>query len=120
MLVLTVFPSATRTSLFSDAITYRFRVRPMTIACVGAAPAYVVGADEHAFGFTFAASSAGNDTDAPVQVGRCTARGRGRLSFKPRDTKANQGQNVLSIVLDMDAATASALGGPLLAVVSET
>lgn len=81
MLVLTVFPSATRTSLFSDAITYRFRIRPMTIACVGAAPAYVVGADEHAFDFTFAASSAGNDTDA---------------------------------------ATASALGGPLLAVVSET
>jgi hypothetical protein len=42
------------------------------------------------------------------------------LSFKSRDTNANQGQNVLSIVLDMDAATASALGGPLLAVVRET
>ncbi len=31
VLVLTVFPSATPASLFSDAITYRFRIRPVTI-----------------------------------------------------------------------------------------
>jgi hypothetical protein len=35
VLVLTVFPSATRTSLFSDAITYRFRIRPATASALG-------------------------------------------------------------------------------------
>jgi hypothetical protein len=32
VLVLTVFPGATVTSLFSDAITYHFRIRPVTYA----------------------------------------------------------------------------------------
>jgi hypothetical protein len=166
VLALTVFPGAALTSLFSDAITYRFRIRPVTIAGGGAAPGYVVGADEHAFDFTFTASSPGsspgNGQDALVQTGRCTTpggqevlfrvgeepqagsgglrifagarldpffigltgvrktRGLGRLSFKPRDTNPLEGANILSIVLDLDATTASALGGPLLAVVSET
>jgi hypothetical protein len=46
VLVLTVFPSAAVTSLFSDAITYRFRIRPVTVARPGAGPAYVVGEEE--------------------------------------------------------------------------
>jgi hypothetical protein len=48
----------------SDAITHRFRVRPVTIVGAVAVAAYVVGADEHAFDFTFAASSAGRGTRA--------------------------------------------------------
>jgi hypothetical protein len=36
VLVLTVFPSATVTSLFSDALTYRFRIRPVTVAGIDA------------------------------------------------------------------------------------
>jgi hypothetical protein len=169
VLVLTVFPGAALTSLFSDAITYRFRIRPVTIAGPGAAPSYVAGADECAFDVTFAAPSPGQGgdapgqgQDAPGQAGRCTVPGggaisfrtgdetpaasggprifagarldpffiglagvretrqRGRLSFKPTDTNALDGANILAIVLDLDAATVSALGGPLLAVVGET
>ncbi len=157
VLALTVFPSATLTSLFSDAITYRFRIRPVTIAA-----GYIVGEQEHTFDFTFAASPGANGQDTMAQAGTCMppggreisfrvgdetpapsgglrifagprldpffigltgvreTRGSGRLSFQPQDTNTNRGQNVLAIVADLDAATASALGGPLLAVVSET
>ena len=54
VLVLTVFPSATVTSLFSDAITYRFRIRPVTVPGPGAGPGYVVGEQEYTFDCTFA------------------------------------------------------------------
>jgi hypothetical protein len=157
VLALTVFPSATVTSLFSDAITYRFRIRPVTID--GAKAAYVVSEAEYTFDFTFA----GNGVGGLAQAGRCVTpsgeevvfrvgeemtaeslklkvfagarldpffialtgvretRQLGRLSFKAADTNVNQGQNVLSIVLDLDPG--SVLGpdaGPLLAVVGET
>ena len=157
VLVLTVFPSAAVTSLFSDAITYRFRIRPVTID--GAKAAYVLSEAEYTFDFTFA----GNGVGGLAQVGRCVTpsgeevvfrvgeemtaaspklkvfagarldpffialtgvretRQLGRLSFKAADTNVNQGQNVLSIVLDLDPG--SVLGpdaGPLLAVVGET
>jgi hypothetical protein len=156
VLALTVFPGATLASLFSDAITYRFRIRPVTVA--GATRTYAVGEDEYTFGFTFT----GDGTGAPGQAGTCTTpggeevsfpvgdetpaessglrifagvrldpfflaltgvretRALGRLSFKPGDTNALEGANILAIVLDLDAATVSALGGPLLAVVGET
>ena len=157
VLVLTVFPSAAVTSLFSDAITYRFRIRPVTID--GAKAAYAVSEAEYTFDFTFA----GNGVGGLAQAGRCVTpsgeevvfrvgeemtaasprlkvfagarldpffialtgvretRQLGRLSFKAADTNVNQGQNVLSIVLDLDPG--SVLGpdaGPLLAVVGET
>jgi hypothetical protein len=156
VLVLTVFPGATVTALFSDAITYRFRIRPVTVAA--ATRAYTVGQDEHTFDFSFTADGTG----APVQAGTCTTpageqvsfqagdetpatssglrifagarldpffialagvretRALGRLSFQPDDINALAGANILAIVLDLDAATVSALGGPLLAVVGET
>ena len=156
VLVLTVFPGATVMALFSDAITYRFRIRPVTVA--GTTRAYAVGQDEYTFEFTFA----GDGVGAPGQAGMCTTpggervsvpvgvetpaqsselrifagarldpffialagvretRALGRLSFQPGDTNALAGANILAIVLDMDAATVSALGGPLLAVVGET
>jgi hypothetical protein len=45
----------------------------------------------------------------------------GRLSFKPTDTNANEGQNVLAIVIEADlAALLRPAAGPLLAVGGET
>lgn len=156
VLALTVFPGATRAALFSDAITYRFRIRPVTVA--DSTRTYAVGEDEYTFDFAFV----GDGTGAPGQAGTCTTpgggavsfavgdetpaessglrifagarldpffialegvretRALGRLSFKPADTNALEGANILAIVLDLDAATVSALGGPLLAVVGET
>jgi hypothetical protein len=160
VLVLTVFPSAAVTSLFSDAITYRFRIRPVTVAPgPGARPGYAVGEDEYTFDFTFA----GDGVGGLAQAGRCVTPGGqevvfragepmtaesagprvfagarldpfftaltgvretrqlGRLSFKPADANANQGQNVLGIVVDADLPAMLGPGaGPLLAVVGET
>jgi len=156
-LVLTVFPSAAVTSLFSDAITYRFRIRPVTVA--GTKRAYTVSEDEYTFDFTFA----GDGVGGLAQAGRCVtpggqevvfrvgeemaadslglriyagvrldpffialtgvreARQLGRLLFKATDSNANEGQNVLAIVVEADlAAMLGAGAGPLLAVVGET
>src|ERR1700722_15164624 len=146
VLVLTVFPGAAVTSLFSDAITYRFRIRPVTVA--GATRAYAVGENEYTFDFTFT----GDGTDGSAQAGRCVTPGEaeiafrvgeeataepgglrifagarldpffigltgvrgtrqlGGLAFKPADTNANQGQNILAIVLDADLAALLAPG----------
>jgi hypothetical protein len=150
VLVLTVFPSATPASLFSDAITYRFRIRPVTIT----GTSYTVSENEHTFDFTFAGDGPQTGTcttpsgaevpflvggESPAESGGLRVfagprldpffialtgvretRGTGRLSFKPTDINTNEGTNILAIVLDMDAGTASALGSPLLAIVGET
>jgi hypothetical protein len=157
VLVLTVFPSAAVTSLFSDAITYRFRIRPVTAD--GAARAYAVGTDEYTFDFTFTGDGGGGlaqdgrcltpgGGEVAFRVGEQTAassvglriyagarldpffialtgvretRQLGRLLFKSSDVNANQGQNVLAIVVEADFTAMLGPGaGPLLAVVGET
>ena len=55
VLIFNAFPGAAATVLFSDAITYRFRVRPVTSASAGAAPTFTVGEEEYTFDFTFTA-----------------------------------------------------------------
>ena len=161
VLVLDVFPAAAPTALFSDALHYRFRLRPVTATAAGGAPAFLPAADEYLFDVTFAVPSP--DGGSPVQAGRCTTPSGAevsfrvgeenptethslrifagprldpffvdlageqanhtleRLAFRPNGVNAVNGANVLSIVLEFDAATA--LGpdtGPLLAVVGET
>jgi hypothetical protein len=163
VLVLNVFPAAAPTALFSDAISYRFRVRPVTPAVVGAAPAFAVGEDEYAFTCTFTAPVPGNGSVISAQAGVCTGPGgrqvsfqagddkpaqvpglrvfagtrlgpfsidfagveatgaTGKLAFRPEAASSLDGMNVLSIVLEIDAAAVLGPGsGPLLAVVGET
>jgi hypothetical protein len=84
VLVLTVFPSATVTSLFSDAITYRFRIRPVTVPgpsaglSASAGPGYAVGEDEWTFDFTFA----GDGVGGLAQAGRCVTPGGAEVVFR--------------------------------------
>jgi Domain of unknown function (DUF4331) len=163
VLVLNVFPAAAEAALFSDAINYRFRVRPVARGVVGTAPAFVVGEDEYAFTFTFTAPVPGSGSVISAQAGLCTAPGgrqvsfrlgddktaqarglrvfagtrlgpshidsvdmeatwaTGKLAFRPEAANSLDGMNVLSIVLDIDAAAVFGPGGgPLLAVVGET
>ena len=161
VLVLDVFPSAAATALFSDALRYRFRLRPVTATTAGGTPAFVAGADEYMFDVSFAVPSP--DGGAVAQAGTCTTPSGveipfqvgeekptemhgvrvfagprldpffidlaaeqathklERLAFRPDGVNAVDGANVLSIILELDVATA--LGpdaGPLLAVVGET
>ncbi|WP_067254081.1 DUF4331 family protein [Streptomyces sp. DSM 15324] len=70
VLVLDVFPAAAPTALFSDAITYRFRVRP--VAPAAARAAFTVGDTEYGLDFTFATPGRLPGGDDPLQIGTCT------------------------------------------------
>lgn len=163
VLVMNVFPLAAPTALFSDALGYRFRVRPVTSVAGGTKPTFTVGEQECAFTCTFTAPSQGNGSGTMAQYGTCTAPGgqqvsfrvgdenpaeahglrvfagprldpffidfvrhmateaQEKLAFRPKGDNALEGQNVLSIVLEVDAAAAFGSGsGPLLAAVAET
>jgi hypothetical protein len=87
VLVMNVFPLAAATALFSDALSYRFRVRPVTQGRAGAAPAFTPGEDEYAFTFTFAAPHQGDGSDAGAQAGTCTPPGGEEISFQAGDEK---------------------------------
>ena len=72
VLVMNVFPAAAPTALFSDAVSYRFRLRPVTATIAGATPAFMVGEDEYAFDVTFGAPVQADAAGSPVQAGTCT------------------------------------------------
>ncbi len=55
VLVMTVFPNARPGALFSDAVSYRFRVRPVTIPASVPASRFEVGKEEYDITCTFAA-----------------------------------------------------------------
>jgi hypothetical protein len=166
VMVMNVFPLTAATALFSDALSYRFRVRPVTAADSGAATAFAVGADEYAFTVTFTApvQGNGNGTGNPEQHGTCTGPGgqqvsflvgdenpaeahglrvfagprldpffidfvghittvtQGKLAFRPAEgVNTLEGQNVLSTVVEVDAAAVFGSGaGQLLGVMAET
>jgi hypothetical protein len=79
VLVLNVFPFARPGALFSDAVDYQFRVRPITLAPGGARPAFTVGAKEHVLRCRFAVPVEG------VQEGRCTWSNGQSVSIKVND-----------------------------------
>jgi hypothetical protein len=94
VLALNVFPTAAPTALFSDAVTYRFRVRPVISASAGAPPAFAVGEEEYAFDFTFAAPVQGDGSGTLVQGGRCVTPGGEELSFQVGEEKPAEAPGV--------------------------
>ena len=87
VLALDVFPAAAPTALFSDALTYRFRVRPVTPAD----RAFTVSEAEYTLDFTFAAPGEAPGSEDPVQTGTCTLPGGEQILFqvgheKPTET----------------------------------
>ena len=85
VLVMTVLPRAGPSARFSDAISCRFRLRPVTAAGVGPAAAFAVGAEELVFECTFDTPDSGDDGAAPVQQGRCTPPGGAPVAFRVHD-----------------------------------
>ncbi|MGW0207986.1 DUF4331 family protein [Streptomyces sp. NPDC003233] len=82
VLVLNVLPASAPTALFSDAITHRFRVRPITSVTEGAAATFQVGEDEYLFDFTFDAPHQLDGADTLVQMGTCRAPGGRTVAFQ--------------------------------------
>jgi uncharacterized protein DUF4331 len=89
VLVMNVFPLTAATALFSDALSYRFRVRPITQGRAGVAPAFEPGEDEYAFTVTFAIPHQGHGSDAGAQAGTCTTPGGEEISFQVGDRAAS-------------------------------
>jgi hypothetical protein len=71
VLVLDVFPIAAPSALFSDALTYRFRLRPVTATTADGTPAFAVGDEEWTFDIRFTPPT----PDRGVQTGTCTVPG---------------------------------------------
>jgi len=94
VLVLNVFPSAPAGALFSDAVDYRFRVRPAVIASSGAAAAFAVSEDEYTFNCRFAAPREGGTGGQLVQEGTCTASTGQVVSFRVNDEQGGQAEGL--------------------------
>ena len=69
VLVMDVFPFATPAALFSDAVDYRFRLRPVRVATTGARPAFAVGDEERVISLTFGAAQALDGSGSLTQSG---------------------------------------------------
>lgn len=85
VLIMNVFPSAGPSALFSDAVIYRFRIRPTAIASTGSA--FAVEAEEFTFDFMFEAPVKQDSGALLVQLGRCTAPNGETVSFRVNDEK---------------------------------
>jgi Domain of unknown function (DUF4331) len=86
VLVMDVVPRATPTSTFSDAIIYRFRLRPATIAGTGAAATFALGEDELVIDCTFDEPRITNDGRVD-QIGRCRSPFAGEVVFGFNDER---------------------------------
>jgi Domain of unknown function (DUF4331) len=84
VLVMTVFPNAQPGALFSDAASYQFRVRPVTIPASGPGSRFEVGTEEYDITCTFAAPVT-DDAGNPVQEGTCTLPNGATVSFRVND-----------------------------------
>jgi hypothetical protein len=113
VLVLDVFPIAAPTALFSDALTYRFRLRPVTATTAGGTPGFVAGGDEWTFDFTFAAPLRGDGR--AMQGGTCTTPGGAAISFRVGDEQPTEapglrifaGQRLDPFFIDLAAESAN-------------
>ncbi|MGA9139736.1 MAG: DUF4331 family protein, partial [Methanocella sp.] len=87
VLVLNVHPEAAYDTHFSDAIVYRIRLRPVTIAGVGAATAFPFASEDQelVFNFYFEAPGPGGAVVAPVQEGWCVSPSGETARFRVND-----------------------------------
>ena len=85
VLVMGVFPNARPGALFSDAASYRFRVRPVTIPASGPGSRFEVGTDEYDITCTFAAPVTTDGAGHSVQEGTCTLPNGATVSFRVND-----------------------------------
>ena len=85
VLVMSVFPNAQPGALFSDAASYRFRVRPVTITGIGRGSRFDVGTDEYGITCTFASPVTTDDGRNLTQEGTCTLPNGATVSFRVND-----------------------------------
>ena len=94
VLVMNVFPFAMPTALFSDAIDYRFRLRPIEIGSSEGRPAIAVSASEGVISVTFGVPRPGDASSQPVQDGVCTTADGETIAFRVGDERGTERHDV--------------------------
>ncbi len=92
-LVLNVFPSAEPAALFSDAVDYRFRLRPVTVAGDSAA-AFAVGEKEYIVSCRFTGPVDAQGGSPLEQEGTCTASTGQVVSFRVNDEQGGKSEGL--------------------------
>lgn len=82
VLVMTVFPNAVPGVLFSDAASYRFRVRPVAVPADQPGSRFEVGPDEYDVTCTFAVPVTTDAAGNAVQEGTCTLPNGATIDFR--------------------------------------
>jgi hypothetical protein len=121
VLVMNVLPRADPSAWFSDAISCRFRLRPVTVAAVGPAAGFAVGAEELVFDCTFDVPRPGDGEAAPMQQGRCSPPAGAPVAFRVHhqqgastdDLRVFAGLRSDPFFLDLPALQATIRGGRL-------
>lgn len=93
VLVLNVFPFAGTTALFSDAVEYRFRIRPATVARTETGSPFSIAEKEYTIGCRFAVP-APRDGDVPVQEGTCSTSSGQTVRFAVNDESGAQAEGL--------------------------
>jgi hypothetical protein len=94
VLVMTVFPAAMPGALFSDAVAYRFRLRPVAVTPAGTRAGFEVGQTEYAFNCTFAAPVKLEGSEAWVQTGTCTTPTGEVVFFQVNDERGTESKGL--------------------------
>ncbi len=90
VLAMNVFPFAMPTALFSDAVDYRFRLRPVQVGSSGDRPSFAVGASEGIVSVTFSAPRSAADSNQLVQDGVCSMASGETISFRVGDEQGTE------------------------------
>jgi hypothetical protein len=85
VIVMDVFGKAGPSAVFSDAVIYRFRIRPVDVAATGSEAAFAPAQGEFTFDFTFDVPSGRTNSGRPFQHGRCLTPSGSTISFRVDD-----------------------------------
>ena len=85
VLVMDVFGKSGPSAVFSDAVIYRFRIRPVDIAATGPEAAFAPSESEIIFDCVFDVPSSIGGAVRPVQYGRCLTSDGRTISFRADD-----------------------------------
>src|SRR5262252_7914534 len=94
VLVLDVFGKSGPSAVFSDAVIYRFRIRPVEIAATGPEAAFAPSQSELTFDCTFDVPSGRSNSGRPLQQGRCLTPGGRAISFRTDDENGGVGDGI--------------------------
>jgi hypothetical protein len=89
VLVMNTVPFAQPSGLCSDALIYRFRLRPVTLAARSDPVPFTVGAREFCFDVVFSAPVSGNHGRGLAQEGACTTPAGETVYFRVNDEEGN-------------------------------